>query len=151
MELSNWISLVTGLFAGLGIGTALTSLIQHKLKKYEAVHSSLRKDLESRYRVIILLMYAAYDFETNKSAIRINRPDLKSKTDVLEELKAEWFNMLLFSSDTTQKLLHIFISSPNIKNLKECALSMRNDLGRGSLSDELNKLEFKNVNKLENS
>ena len=88
-------------------------------------------------------MYAAYDFEGNSSSLRINRPDLKDQDEVLEELKAEWFNMLLFASETTQKSLHSFIQSPTLENLKNTALSMRKDLGRGGMGNSIYDLKFK--------
>lgn len=143
MELFNWVTLVTGLLAGLGIGSVFTSFAQHFLKQKELDLKSRREDLERRYRVIILLMYAAQDFQSYETAIRIQRSDLKSKEDVIDELKAEWFNMLLFSSEQTQTFLHKFIEDPNTKNLKRAAISMRKDLGRGSLEESIIDLEFK--------
>jgi hypothetical protein len=139
MDASNWVTLIVGLVGGSG----LTALLQHSLKKYEVAYASQRQDLEKRYRVIILLMYAAYDFEGNKTSLRINRPDLLTKESVLEELKAEWFNMLLFASENTQKSLHSFILSPSLSNLKTTAVSMRKDLGRGDFGKLVHKLEFK--------
>jgi len=98
---TNWITLITGLIAGLGIGSVVTAWIQHSLKLKETAYESQRKDLEARYRVVILLMYAAFDFESNKTTLRINRPDLQNKQSVLDELKAEWYNMMLFASAET--------------------------------------------------
>lgn len=126
-------SLITGLVAGLGIGTAITALVQYSLKKKEAVHESQRKDIEARYRVVILLMYAAFDFESNKTTFRINRPDLKDKESVLKELEAEWHNMILFASSETLKALRSFISTPSEEHLLAAAFAMRKDLGRGSV------------------
>lgn len=130
MNTTNWITLLTGLIAGLGIGAVITAMIQHFLKIKEISYQSQRQDLEKRYRVVILLMYAAFDFEANKTALRINRPDLKDKKSVLEELEAEWVNMLLFASEETLNNLKSFIEKPNEGNLQKTALSMRNDLGR---------------------
>jgi hypothetical protein len=142
METSSWISLGTGLVAGLGIGSAVTAYIQHFLKKRESAYQSQRQDLEKRYRVIILLMYAAFDYEKNKTSFRIQRPDLKNQQDVLDELKAEWYNMLLFASAQTLKDLHSFILDPNLSNLKNAAISMRCDLGRGEIGAVVDDLEF---------
>lgn len=136
-------SLITGLVAGLGIGAVITATVQHFLKKRESAFFSQRQELEKRYRVIILLMYAAYDFEGNKTAMRIQRPDLSSQKDIIEELKAEWYNMLLFASEATQVELHAFINNPGLDNLKSTAIAMRNDLGRGKLGGVLNELKFK--------
>ncbi len=124
-------NLITGLVAGLGIGTVLTALVQYSLNRKEAAQLSWRKDLEARYRVIILLMYAASDFEGNRTTLRINRPDLTSKKLVLEELEAEWTNMILFASSKTLTSLRTFIADPSRKNLLAAALTMRKDLGRG--------------------
>lgn len=142
METSNWFTLFTGLIAGLGIGSAVTAFIQHLLKKREVVYQSQRQELEKRYRVVILLMYAALDFEVNETPLRIQRPDLKNQNDVLDELKAEWYNMLLFASAHTQKNLYLFIKEPNLSNLKKAAISMRQDLGRGEIGNTVNDLEF---------
>lgn len=126
-------SLITGLITGLGVGTVVTAMVQYFLKRKEATHDSQRKDLEARYRVVILLMYAAVDFESNHASFRINRPDLKTKQAVLEDLKAEWHNMILFASSATIRALQNFISQPTRTNLFQAALSMRADLGRGSV------------------
>lgn len=135
-------TLITGLITGLGIGSAATALIQHVLKRREAAFQSQRQELEKRYHVIILLMYAAFDFKGNQTSLRIHRPDFKNQQDVLEELKAEWYNMLLFASDNTQTHLHAFIQSPTLTNLKNTAMAMRQDLGRGKLGHPINEIEF---------
>ena len=66
-----------GLIVGLGFGAIATATIQYFLKKRESANLSQRRDLEKRYRVVILLMYAAYDFKGNATALRMNRPDLR--------------------------------------------------------------------------
>ena len=90
----------------MGIGAVFTAMVQHFLKRKEASFNSQQRELEKRYRVVILLMYAAFDFELNKAALRINRPDLKDQKSVLEELETEWVNMLLFASKETLNKLH---------------------------------------------
>ncbi len=69
-------------------------------------------------------MYAGFDFESNKTSLRINRPDLVDKQSVLDELTAEWYNMMLFASEDT------------LESLRR-ASAMRKDLGRGSVSIEI--------------
>jgi hypothetical protein len=99
---ASWITLATGLVAGLGIGSVTTALIQHQLRLKEAVRQSQRQDL-------------------------------KSRNDVLDELKAEWVNMFLFASKATLDALRRFILEPTADNLVRCATSMRLDLGRDRL------------------
>jgi hypothetical protein len=128
-----WSALASGIIGGLGIGSALTALVQHTLRRREAAHQSQREALEARYKVMILLMYAAYDFKANETAIRIQRPDLKTRNEVLENLHAEWINAMLFASDRTLTALTYFLNDPSFKHLADCAVSMRQDLGRGQL------------------
>lgn len=126
-------SLITGLVSGFGIGTVVTAIAQHFLERQKAVRESQRKDLEARYRVIILLMYAALNFQDNQAAFRINRPDLKTKESVLDELRTEWVNMILFASSATLGSLKAFIERPSHQTLVSAAQAMRSDLGRGSV------------------
>ena len=95
------------------------------------------KTTDKKRWVVILLMYAAFDFERNKTSFRTNRPELKNQKDVLDELKAAWYNMLLFASAQTQRDLHSFIQSPDLDHLKKAAISMRQDLGRGDFRDTI--------------
>lgn len=115
----------------LGIGTALTALVQHSLRRRKAVQDSRRKDLEARYRVVILLMYAAVDFGANRAHLRIHRPDLETEESVLQELEAEWVNMTLFASIPVLTSLRSFIRSPSKASLPKAAKDIRKDLGRG--------------------
>jgi nucleoside-diphosphate-sugar epimerase len=127
-------NLITGLVAGLGVGTAITALIQFLLERRKTAQESQRKELEARYRVVILLMHAAVDFEGNQSSLRTHRPDLKTKQSVIDELRAEWVNMILFASSTTLDSLHTLIRTPTPENLISAAQAMRADLGRGKVN-----------------
>jgi len=140
--MSNWITLVIGLISGLGIGSGVTSLIQYFLNKKQISLESQRKDLEARYRVIILLMYAVIDFKRNKTSLHKHRPDLKSVNAILDELKAECHNMLLFASEETIKNLHIFIKNPNNLNFQKTAIFMRKDLKRGNIKCDETLFKF---------
>ena len=115
---ASWTKVIAALIAGLGIGSAVTAWIQYLLKRKEAAYESQRKDLEARYRVVILLMYAAFDFEANKTAIRINRPDLVDRPAILGDLTAEWYNMTLFASARTLESLRTFIKNPTKKTCR---------------------------------
>jgi len=126
-------SLITGLVAGLGIGTVATAIAQHFLERRKVALESQRKDLEARYRVVILLMYAVLDFKGNEAAFRINRPDLKTRESVLDDLRAEWVNMILFASSATLGSLQAFIERPSHHTLVSAAQAMRSDLGRGDI------------------
>ncbi len=130
------------LITGLGIGSIVTASIQHILKRREATLESQQQDLEKRYRVIILLMYAAIDFDKNRPTLQKNRPDLQTINDVLDELKTEWHNMTLFSSKPTLENLISFIKQPSNENFRRTAQKMRKDLQRGNINLLDNNLNF---------
>ena len=113
------LNLLTASLAGLGIGSVFTASVQYFLKKREPNFLRQREALESRYQVVILLMYAAYDWDRNQNAMRIQRPDLSSQKDVFDDLRAEWINMLLFASMQTQIELQNFVAEPTLQNLKD--------------------------------
>jgi hypothetical protein len=106
---ASWLTLGTGLVAGLGLGSIITAQVQHWLGIKETAYESQRRDLEARYKVIIRLIYAAVDFTPNETARRIHRPDLKNQADVLNDLRAEWTNMLLFTSKPTLDNLRLLL------------------------------------------
>ena len=134
MDTWQWATVLLGVLGGLGIGSAITAVVQSRLKLTLAYRESQRQDLERRYRVIILLMYAAHDFSGSETTLRINRPDLTDRDMVLSELQAEWVNMLLFALRSTLESLRVFIADPSFSHLVSCATSMRRDLGRDAFT-----------------
>jgi hypothetical protein len=82
-------------------------------------------------------MYAAFDYGTDRTSLRINCPDLLDKQSIVDELKAEWYNMMLFASVETLGSLRSFIQNPDKNNLRKTASGMRKDLGRGNFSIEI--------------
>jgi hypothetical protein len=59
------------------------------------------------------------------------------KQAVLDDLTAEWYNMLLFASQDTLEALRSFIQNADKNNLSKTASAMRKDLGRGIVSIEI--------------
>jgi hypothetical protein len=101
-----------------------------------------RSSKEARFKCIILLMYSILDFDKQSSSLGQHRPNLRSRDDVIEELKAEWHNAILFSSNEALKAAHAFIQEPSTAHFRRTALAMRRDLwGMGS-SEALQKLNF---------
>jgi hypothetical protein len=83
---------------------------------------------ETRYKVIILLCYAMVYYDRESSLLVINRPDLPSKTRLLNELQAEFINMSLFASDKVILSMKVFLENLDEASLNKLAISMRKDL-----------------------
>ncbi len=138
MTIENVLSIL-GLF-GLGgvFGTYLRIIWERK------THALLKKQefKDTRYKCLIMLMYTVLDFEKRGAGLKEFGRNFRSREDVLDELKAEWYNAILFASDEALKSIYTFISQPSAASFKRAALAMREDLWGGKTSASLESLEF---------
>lgn len=86
-------------------------------------------------------MYSALDFEKRNENLKKFR-DFNSKAELIEELKAEWNNALLFASKAVIIDFQKFILKQDQKNYFETILSMRNDLYGGKNKIQINDLKL---------
>ena len=92
-------------------------------------------------------MYAAIDFAGNETAMRIHRPDLKNQSDVLDDLRAEWTNMLLFCLQRIRSISFEFsFLSRQAPIWRSVQSSMRVDLGRQPIDLETLDLNLTRTN-----
>lgn len=118
---------IIGLF-GIAVGVALKGIIDLFIRQRELTHKKGHEFKEIRYKTLILLMYSMLDFEKEKRQLLKNGRDFKNKEELLDEIKAEWNNMILFASDDVLKSIKVFIKNPIEKEFHIAALAMRKDL-----------------------
>lgn len=130
MNINNLFSILTILGVGTALGTYLRILWERKN------NAQLQKqDFKfGRYKVIILLMYGCINFDKDKKKLQEHGRFFNTIEDVLEELKTEWHNMILFASEGTLKTLQDFILIPDKNNFYKCARAMREDLWDNKIS-----------------
>ena len=126
----------------LGIGGVIGHYFRILWERRNAALLHKQEFKEARFKCIVILMYSIIDFEKHRSALERNRPDPRSRDNVIEELKAEWHNAILFASDEVLEATHAFIREPSAANFKCSALAMRRDLWGGKSSSALEELEF---------
>ncbi len=124
---------IIGAIGLIGTGGLLKSfidyLVEARRKRTEAQH----KFKESRFKPIILLLYSLAHYDREKDKLIRHRADLKTKDDLINELKTKWTNMILFASDNVIETMRDFIEEPNENNFNLTILAMRTDLyGLGS-------------------
>jgi hypothetical protein len=130
----------------LGIGTIVGSFFTKRWERSNTVKLQQQNFKFERYKVIILLMYSALDFEKEKDKLKKHGRDFHSIEDLLDELKVEWHNMILFSSDHVLKTMQDFIKSPSQKTFYPAADALRKDLfGSKTLIKFDKMLDFKKV------
>lgn len=115
ISIINLVGLATIVPIGLGL------LIEKKKKKFEAQQQV--KDV--RYKAIILLCHYLLHFEKEHSRLIILRANLKTKSDLENELYTEWVNMALFGSDKTVLVMKTFLKSPDESSFRNLVLEMK--------------------------
>lgn len=81
----------------LGIGGILGTYFRILWERKNTALLQKQDFKETRYKCIILLMYSALDFRKNKSMLRQQGRNFLSLEDLMDELQAEWHNMILFA------------------------------------------------------
>jgi hypothetical protein len=138
MTVENALSAIGLLGMGGVIGTYLRILWERR--NTALLHKQEFKEI--RFKCIILLMYTALDFEERNPGLKQYGRNFSSREDVIDELKAEWHNAILFASDEVLKAIYAFTKEPSGQLFKQAALTMRKDLWGGKSSGTLEELEF---------
>jgi hypothetical protein len=119
---------ILGALGLLGIGTAVGSFFTKRWELSNTIKLQQQEFKFGRYKVIILLMYSALDFEKEKDKLKQHHRNFETLDELLDELKAEWHNMILFASDRSLKKTKAFIKSPTYQNFCDAAIALRKDL-----------------------
>lgn len=112
----------------MGIGAIVKSFVDTALSKRQNQSQKQHDFKETRYKALILLMLATLDFEKSISNLKKHGRDFTSREDLLDEIKVERDNMILFASDTVINTLKEFIVAPTEDTFYNAAIQMRKDL-----------------------
>lgn len=126
----------------LGIGGVFGTYFRIVWERRNTALLQKQEFKETRYKCIIMLMHCALDFEKNKQMLQQQGRNFATLEDLLDELKAEWHNMILFASDGVLIGTREFIRSPSHSAFRKASLAMRKDLWGGRLSQQLENLTF---------
>lgn len=116
---------VLGLIGIGGIIQALVSYIIGSRKKKSDAKQELK---ETRYKAILLLCYAFVNYEREKTTLVINRPNITSKDELLNELNVEWVNMSLYASDNVILKMKQLLEKQTHDCYNALIVEMRRDL-----------------------
>lgn len=126
----------------LGLGGLLGTYLQLIWQRRNSVLLQQQEFKDTRFKCIIMLMYTVLDFEKRGRGLEQFGRNFRSREEVLDELKAEWHNAILFASEDALQSIHGFIRDPSVASFKRAALAMRKDLWGGKSSEVLGRLEF---------
>lgn len=112
----------------IGLGAIIKSLIDSFLKVKEVQQQKKNDFKEVRYKAIMILMHGMLDFENSKVHFEKYGRKFDSVSKLLEEIKIERDNMILYGSDKVIRSITKFISKSTEENYYLVAFAMRRDL-----------------------
>ncbi|UPK72853.1 hypothetical protein [Chitinophaga filiformis] len=112
----------------IGLGAILKSIIDSLLKAKELQRQKQNDFKEVRYKAVILLMHGMLDFEKSRPEFEKHGRQFNTITDLLEEIKIERNNMILYASDKVILAITEFINQSTEENYFRVAFAMRKDL-----------------------
>lgn len=115
------------IITSLGIGSLITALVSNYLSKSKEIDFKKHEQKEKRYRSVLLYMDVYFEPQ-NIKFLSSRQPDITSHKDVIEYLKAEYHEMLLYSPRSVLLAVKKFIDTPSRENFLLAILEMHQDL-----------------------
>ena len=107
----------------IGVGGIITT----SLNKSKEIEFQKLEQKQKRYKSMLLYMDVFFE-PKNIKYLSSRQPDINSAEDVMEYLRAEFHEMLLYASKEVILVAKIFIESPSRDNFLNVVLAMRKDL-----------------------
>jgi hypothetical protein len=111
----------------LGVGGIFGGYITFLLNKKKELEFKQLEQKEKRYKSCLLYMDVYFE-PKNIKYLSSRQPDINNTQDVIEYLKAEYHEMLLYASKGVILSVKSFINNPTRGNFLKTVLSMRGDL-----------------------
>ena len=117
------IEIVLGFLGLVGIGGIITSV----MTKQKELQFKVLENKERRYKSCLLYMDVYFE-PRNIKYLSSRQSDIHSESDVIEYLKAEYHEMMLYASKSVVLSVKKFIENPDRNSFLETVLAMRKDL-----------------------
>lgn len=119
----------------LGLGGILGGYITYLLDKKKEREFKVLEQKEKRYKSCLLYMDAFFE-PKNIKYLSSRQPDIDNAQDVIEYLKMEYHEMMLYASKEVILSVKAFIENPTHEKFLRTILTMRQDLS--NLKNDLN-------------
>lgn len=113
----------------LGLGGILGGYITYLLDKKKEREFKVLEQKEKRYKSCLLYMDAFFE-PKNIKYLSSRQPDIDNAQDVIEYLKMEYHEMMLYASKEVIRSVKVFIENPTHEKFLRTILTMRQDLSR---------------------
>lgn len=123
----------------LGLGGILGGYISYLLDKKKEREFKVLEQKEKRYKSCLLYMDAFFE-PNNIKYLSSRTPDIDDAKDVIEYLKMEYHEMILYASKDVIFSVKAFIENPVRDNFLKTILTMRQDLSAKKSDLDLNSI-----------
>ncbi len=113
----------------LGLGGILGGYITYLLDKKKEREFKVLEQKEKRYKSCLLYMDAFFE-PKNIKYLSSRQPDIDNVQDVIEYLKMEYHEMMLYASKEVILSVKVFIENPTHEKFLRTILTMRQDLSK---------------------
>jgi hypothetical protein len=125
--MSDYVQTIFSALTLLGVGGIVGGYITFLLDKKKELEFKRLEQKEKRYKSCLLYMDVFFE-PKNIKYLSSRQPDIDNAQDVIEYLKAEYHEMLVYASKEVILSVKAFIENPNRENFLKTVLSMRQDL-----------------------
>lgn len=125
--MNNLIQIIISVLTLLGLGSVIGAYVTSLLDKKKELEFKLLEQKERRYKSCLLYMNTFFE-PKNIKYLSNRQPDIDNAHDVIEYLKMEYYEMMLYASKEVILFVKIFIESPSRENFLKTILYMRKDL-----------------------
>jgi len=130
----------------LGVGGIIGGYVSYLLDKKKEREFKVLEQKEKRYKSCLLYMDAYFE-PKNIKYLSSRQPDIDSAEDVIEYLKMEFYEMMLYASKDVILSVKSFIENPVRENFLKTILSMRQDLSSKKNDLDLNNMTLEVISK----
>jgi len=123
------IQIIFSILTLLGIGGIAGGYITYLLDKKKEREFKVLEQKEKRYKSCLLYMDAFFE-PKNIKYLSSRQPDIDNAQDVIEYLKMEYHEMMLYASKEVILSVKIFIETPTHEKFLRTILTMRQDLSK---------------------
>lgn len=115
------LQIIISILGAVGISSVITAIMTKK----KEIAFRLIEEKQRRYKCSILFMQAYLEPENIR---HLKKPTTHTKEDVMDDLKAEWYDMSLYASREVVIAVRQFIEIPSTDRFSSVLLEMRKDL-----------------------
>jgi hypothetical protein len=139
MEKLNVVQTIISGLALFGLGGILGGYVTYLLDKKKEREFKILEQKERRYKSCLLFMDAFFE-PKNIKYLSSRHSDIDDKQDVIEYLKMEYHEMMLYASKEVIFSVKTFIENPVRDNFLKTILMMRRDLSKRGANLDLSEI-----------